>query len=91
MSLLHFVLINFFLVGFYAVYSLLEKGRSHFMFNRIYLIVAPIACFILPFVFEGASKTPIWIKVLPLTEILQENSILKTYSVFDWKDVISRE
>jgi len=88
MSLLHFVLINFFLVGFYAVYSLLEKGRSHFMFNRIYLIVAPIACFILPFVFEGASKTPIWIKVLPLTEILQENSILKTYSVFDWKDVI---
>ncbi len=89
MNWLHFLMINFYLVIFYIVYLFLIKGKTHFSFNRVYLLVAPLCSVLLPF-FTMSRKGNQFNTQLFLPEImaLKDSKAIEFTENVNWVSII---
>lgn len=57
MNYWHFILIQVNLILFYGIYLLISSKTNHFLFNRIYLLAAPIISIVLPFIGTNLNES----------------------------------
>ncbi|MGB0915503.1 MAG: M56 family metallopeptidase [Crocinitomicaceae bacterium] len=90
MSLLQFILIQLNLVAFFAIYQLINRKSSHLNFNRIYLILGPIAAILLPFApsLYTSSTVQNYVFEMPAIEILANSSVSSVTSQFSWSVIL---
>lgn len=85
MTVYEFIQINLNLIAFYLFYLVLERGAINRVYNRVYLLVAPILAVLIPFVSLpiGYNESTVD-QILPQVTVLIENTILGDQGYFSW-------
>lgn len=85
MTVYEFIQINLNLIAFYLFYLILERGAINRVYNRFYLLLAPILAVAIPFIELpfGANDGTVY-KILPAVNVLLENSVLGEYGYLSW-------
>ena len=82
MSFWHYLLlVNIYLLLFYAFYAIVLQRETFFQLNRIYLLAAVILSFALPFV------QSIWVKNLTITQKVQQSIFHSPVLVYQFRPV----
>lgn len=88
MNWVHFVFIQINLGVFFALFLLLERGKGHRHFNRIFLLLGPALAFSIPFLSLPGTEASVWTSELPVIEVLRTAAISSSAVAFDlWESI----